>query len=77
MEHLSEDGAQGCKARTDADYAVMRGYAERLDADVVAFEEVESVKAAARVFDPAKYQLIIEERPAATISRAAARRIAS
>jgi endonuclease/exonuclease/phosphatase family metal-dependent hydrolase len=64
MEHLSEDGAQGCKARTDADYALMRGYAERLNADVIAFEEVESIKAAARVFDPAKYQLIIEERPA-------------
>ncbi|WP_343699029.1 endonuclease/exonuclease/phosphatase family protein [Caulobacter sp.] len=64
MEHLSEDGAQGCKARTDADYAVMRRYAEQLNADVIAFEEVESVKAAARVFDPAKYQLIIEERPA-------------
>lgn len=64
MEHLSEDGAQGCKARTDADYALMRSYAERLDADVIAFEEVESIKAAARVFDTAKYQLIIEERPA-------------
>lgn len=64
MEHLSEDGAQGCKARTDADYASMRAYAERLNADVVAFEEVESTKAAARVFDPAKYNLIIEDRPA-------------
>lgn len=66
MEHLSEDGAQGCKPRTDADYAAMRGYAERLNADVVAFEEVESVKAAARVFDQAKYQIIIEERPSGT-----------
>jgi endonuclease/exonuclease/phosphatase family metal-dependent hydrolase len=64
MEHLSEDGAQGCKARTDADYALMRRYADRLNADVIAFEEVESIKAASRVFDPAKYQLIIEERSA-------------
>ncbi|MEH0196283.1 endonuclease/exonuclease/phosphatase family protein [Caulobacter sp. CCNWLY153] len=64
MEHLSEDGSQGCKARTDADYAVMARYAEQLKADVIAFEEVESVKAAARVFDPAKYQLVIEEGPA-------------
>jgi endonuclease/exonuclease/phosphatase family metal-dependent hydrolase len=63
-EHLSEDGAQGCKARTDADYALMRRYADRLNADVIAFEEVESIKAASRVFDPAKYQLIIEERSA-------------
>lgn len=64
MEHLSEDGAKGCKPRTDADYATMRRYAEKLNADVVAFEEVESVGAAARVFDPDKYQLLIENRPA-------------
>ncbi|MBO9546980.1 MAG: endonuclease/exonuclease/phosphatase family protein [Caulobacter sp.] len=64
MEHLSEDGAQGCKPRADADYDRMRAYADRLGADVVAFEEVESIKAAARVFDPGKYQLIIEDRPA-------------
>jgi endonuclease/exonuclease/phosphatase family metal-dependent hydrolase len=64
LEHLSEDGAKGCKPRTDADYALLAAYAERLDADVVAFEEVESIKAAARVFDPAKYQLFIEGRPA-------------
>lgn len=63
MEHLSEDGAKGCKPRTDADYETMRRYAERLNADVVAFEEVESVKAAARVFDPDRYQLLIEARP--------------
>jgi endonuclease/exonuclease/phosphatase family metal-dependent hydrolase len=66
MEHLSENGAQGCKPRTDADYAVMRSYADRLDADIVAFEEVESIKAAARVFDPAKYTLLIEDRPTGT-----------
>ena len=64
MEHLSEDGAKGCRPRTDADYALMRTYAERLNADVVAFQEVESIKAAERVFDPAKYTVIIEQRPA-------------
>ncbi|NGM48450.1 endonuclease/exonuclease/phosphatase family protein [Caulobacter sp. 602-2] len=64
MEHLSEDGAKGCRPRTDADYVLMRAYAERLDADVVAFQEVESVKAAKRVFDPAKYDVIVEARPA-------------
>lgn len=66
LEHLSEDGSQGCKPRTDADYAALRLYADRLDADIIAFEEVESVKAAARVFDPAKYDIIIETRPAGT-----------
>lgn len=63
LEHLSEDGAQGCKVRTDADYAMLQRYADQLRADVIAFEEVESIKAAARVFDPVKYQLIIEDRP--------------
>lgn len=63
LEHLSEDGAQGCRPRTEADYALLRSYTERLNADVIAFEEVESVAAAARVLDPAKYQLIIETRP--------------
>ncbi|MFY8142761.1 MAG: endonuclease, partial [Caulobacter sp.] len=64
LEHLAEDGAQGCRPRNEADYALLRSYADRLNADVVAFQEVESIKAAARVFDPAKYQLIIEARPA-------------
>jgi len=62
LEHLAEDGATGCRPRTDADYAALRRYADKLDADVVAFEEVQSAKAAARVFDPAKYDLLIEVR---------------
>lgn len=62
MEHLSEDGAEGCKARTDADYVLLRAYAKRLNADVIAFEEVESAKAAARVFDPTDYDIVLESR---------------
>ena len=64
MEHLAQDGAQGCRPRSEADYALLRTYAERLNADVVAFQEVESEAAAARVFDPAKYDIVIETRPA-------------
>ncbi len=64
LEHLAQDGAQGCRPRSEADYALLRSYADRLNADVVAFQEVESLSAAARVFDPAKYQLVIEARPA-------------
>lgn len=44
-------------AREDADYARLRRYAERLGADVVAFQEVDGEGAAARVFDPAVYAL--------------------
>lgn len=62
LEHLAEDGATGCRPRTEADYATLKAYADRLDADVVAFEEVQSAKAAARVFDPVKYDIVIESR---------------
>jgi endonuclease/exonuclease/phosphatase family metal-dependent hydrolase len=64
LEHLSEDGAGGCRPRAEADYTRLRAEAERLDADVVAFQEVESARAAARVFDPAAYDIVIEDRPA-------------
>ena len=64
MEHLAEDGAKGCRPRSEADYALLRTYAERLNADVVALQEVESQAAAARVFDPAKYDIVLEARPA-------------
>jgi hypothetical protein len=41
----------------------MRRIVDGLDADVVAFQEAESVAAAARVFDPAKYDIVMETRP--------------
>lgn len=41
--------------RTEADYARLRGYAEQLDADVVAVQEVDGRLAAARVFDATRY----------------------
>lgn len=62
MEHLAERNGSGCRPRTDADYAAMRAYVDALDADVVAFQEVESKAAAERVFDPARWTVLIEER---------------
>ena len=62
MEHLAERNGSGCRPRSDADYAAMRAYAEALDADVIAFQEVESRAAAERVFDPARYTVEIEQR---------------
>ncbi|HRE43402.1 MAG TPA: endonuclease/exonuclease/phosphatase family protein [Terricaulis sp.] len=62
LEHLAEADSSGCKPRTEADHAALRAYVEHLDADVIAFQEVESAAAAARVFDPGRYQIIIEER---------------
>jgi len=62
MEHLAERDGTGCRPRTEADYAAMRGYVAELDADVIAFQEVESKAAAERVFDPAVYTVVIEDR---------------
>lgn len=70
MEHLAERNGSGCRPRTDADYAAMRAYVQTLSADVIAFQEVESRAAAERVFDPAKYTVVIEERTGAGQGRA-------
>jgi endonuclease/exonuclease/phosphatase family metal-dependent hydrolase len=59
MEWLNRDNGVGPVKRSDADYARLRAYAERLGADVIAFQEVDGVEAAQRVFDPARYQLFV------------------
>ncbi len=45
------------RPKTPADIAVLRGYAGRLAADVVAFQEADGPKVAAAVFPPADYTL--------------------
>ena len=62
MEHLAERNGSGCRPRSHADYAAMRAYVDDLGADVIAFQEVESEAAAERVFDPARYTVVIEDR---------------
>ena len=63
IEHLAAEDGMGCRPRTEADYVTLRGYVERLDADVIAFAEVENAKAAARVFTPDKYTVVMSARP--------------
>ena len=62
LEFLAERDGIGCRPRTAADYLAMRAIADRLDADVIAFQEAESEKAAERVFDPASYKVVMEAR---------------
>lgn len=64
MEHLMAETDAGCKPRDAADYARVRHYADELDADVVAFQEVENAAAARRVFDPDVYAIEISRREA-------------
>jgi endonuclease/exonuclease/phosphatase family metal-dependent hydrolase len=47
--------------RTDADFAKLRAYAHKLDADIIALQEVDTVEAAAKVFDPAEYTVVLAD----------------
>lgn len=62
FEHLAEKDGDGCRPRTEADYAKLRTYVDRLGADVVAFAEVENKRAAQRVFPGQRYRIVIERR---------------
>ncbi|MBU6320388.1 MAG: endonuclease/exonuclease/phosphatase family protein [Alphaproteobacteria bacterium] len=63
LEHLAEADGSGCRPRTEADYAALRDRLQLLSADIIAFQEVENLAAARRVFDPDVYDIVIEERP--------------
>jgi endonuclease/exonuclease/phosphatase family metal-dependent hydrolase len=63
LEHLAEDGNGGCRPRKEADYRRLRHYAKRLQADVIALQEVQNRAAVARVFDPAVYAIEISKQP--------------
>ena len=47
--------------RTEADWALLRAYAARLDADVIAFQEIDGPAAARRVFDERAYALFFPD----------------
>jgi endonuclease/exonuclease/phosphatase family metal-dependent hydrolase len=47
------------RARTPDDFRLLRAYATRLDADIVALQEIDGEAAAARVFDPAQYAILL------------------
>ena len=48
IEHLAERDGEGCSPRTEADYARLRDHVRALDADVIAFQEVQNKTAAER-----------------------------
>lgn len=55
LEWLYEEPGRGPSKRSPAAFARLAKYAQRLDAHVVAVQEVESERALARVFDPKRY----------------------
>jgi len=62
IEHLRAQIGIGSVKRTDADFKALAMIAKELDADIVALEEVDGAKAAARVFDPAEYDFYFSKR---------------
>lgn len=63
IEHLAENNEAGCVARSDQDYEKLRNFAATMDADIVALQEVESVKAVARVFPENDWEIVLSDRP--------------
>ena len=63
LEHLAACNDTGCRPRKDADYRALRQFAQGLDADIIAFQEVENQAAAERIFDPAIYRIETSKRP--------------
>jgi len=62
IEHLRDENDEGPNARDPADYTRLAVYASRLNADIVALQEVEGPAAAERVFDPEKYSFYFSSR---------------
>ena len=63
IEHLAEANNSGCEPRDNADYRKIGQIVDNeLKADIIAFQEIESAKAAARVFDPSNYNIEISKR---------------
>ena len=62
--HWRTGGAvwRGAPARRNTDYRTLARYARNLNADVIAFQEVNGPRAAARVFPPRDYSLHISGR---------------
>lgn len=63
IEHLAADDNQGCRPRKQPEYEAIKTYINQSGADLIAFQEVEDLRAARRVFDPARYAVHISQRP--------------
>jgi endonuclease/exonuclease/phosphatase family metal-dependent hydrolase len=63
LEHLAEGNGEGCRPRTNSEYEDLRQHAQRLNADVVALQEVENERAAARVFPSDQWMILMSSRP--------------
>ncbi len=63
LEHLNDSGEEGCIPREQSDYDAIARRVRELGADIVAFQEVENVAAAQRVFPAADWRVEVSTRP--------------
>jgi endonuclease/exonuclease/phosphatase family metal-dependent hydrolase len=63
LSWLHRSPGSGVVKRSEADYRRLAGYARRLDADIVALQEVDGEEAARRLFDPAAYAFHFADDP--------------
>ena len=70
LEHLAEADDDGCIGRDASDYAELAGRVAELEADIVAFQEVENIAAAHRVFPAEDWRVELSRRPPPDRSRA-------
>ena len=63
IEHLAAENHAGCRPRTNGDYRNIKKFIHSFNADIIAFQEVENIDAALRVFDPSVYHVEISNRP--------------
>ena len=59
VEHLAFPMDRGCKPRKNSDIKAMRHYAEKIDADIVALQEVESEQAVRQIFPESEWQISV------------------
>lgn len=64
LEHLSDTDGEGCLPRASTDYDAIAAQVVELDADIIAFQEVENGAAAARVFPASHWYIEMSSRPA-------------
>ena len=63
LEHLDDSDGAGCVGRSAADYEILARRIAELDADIVAFQEVENEAAARRVFPASDWHVEVSRRP--------------
>jgi len=69
IEHLAAHIDRGCKPRKENDYRKLQRFTAALNADIIAFQEVENTTAARRVFKASEYHIEISGRPDIELGR--------